>query len=62
MTSPTTNRVADLLISLGWRSDCDAQWANLDMAIGNGKLVSALFSAEQQLRDVLSAQKEGAQS
>lgn len=53
MISPTTYKVADLLRDLGWSSPNDAQWTNLDMAIANGKLVSALFSGEQFVRDAM---------
>lgn len=54
--SPTTYEVADLLHELGWRSDCDAQWTNLDEAIHDGRLVRALFSCERRLRDYVDAE------
>lgn len=49
--SSTTEKLAQLLMDCGWSSPNDAQWTNLDMAVGNGKLVSVLFSAEASLRE-----------
>jgi hypothetical protein len=54
--SPTTYAVADLLIELGWRPDCDAQFTELNNAIFSGRLVTALFSGERHLRDYMDAE------
>jgi hypothetical protein len=54
--SPTTHEVAALLDHIGWRSHADAQWTQLDEAIRDGRLVSALFSAERNLREITEAQ------
>lgn len=54
--SPTTHAVADLLYTLGWRPDCDAQHSNLDKAIGDGTLLRALFTGERELRDRIDAE------
>lgn len=53
MKSPTTYVVAEFLYQLGWRSDCDAQYEKLDNAIKDGRLLSALFSGEIALRNLI---------
>lgn len=55
--SPTTYKVAELLHKLGWNCPCDAQFARLDAAIGDGRLLNALFGAESIIRDQIAAGK-----